>query len=126
MEEVGESEEEVGESEEELEFYRHDIIPLGHLHAGNIFVEDVGESKEEASCGEIPEEDTPAGASAGASPFIVVIDAGSEGHEEAGRKVCRVGGYENMLLGYWTKLHRDLLKSKVNTNLIDIYLFGKF
>ncbi len=39
-----------------------------------------------------------------------------------GANVCRVGGYENTLLGYRTKLHKDLLESNV---MIDIYLFGE-
>lgn len=72
--------------------YRRGIQPLGHLHSGNIFIEEVT----------------------------------NEDGEAAGQRVCKVGGYENMLLGYRTRLYRSLLESEINMELIDVYLFGKF
>ena len=38
----------------------------------------------------------------------------------------RVGGYENTLLGYRTKLHRKLHDSGVNWVLVDVFMFGKY
>ena len=37
----------------------------------------------------------------------------------------RVGGYENTLLGYRTRLHRKLHDSGVNWELVDVFMFGE-
>ncbi len=78
----------------------------------------MGEREEEAS-GENQNE----GASADASAGVITRADEDEG---AVQKVCRVGGYENMLLGYRTRLYAKLLKSGVHMKLIDVYLFGEF
>ena len=45
---------------------------------------------------------------------------------EGGRKVCRLGGYDNTLLGYKAQLHKEVYESGVDMNLIDIVMFGKY
>ena len=44
--------------------------------------------------------------------------------EERGR-VCKVGGYENTLLGYMSRLYREL-ESRMNMDMIDVVMFGKY
>lgn len=91
-----------------IKIYRRGIEPLGHLHTGNIYLVD----ESEVSHGDSPERAEASAASGGSAPEVTVA---------AGQKVCRVGGYENWLLGYKTRLYRDLQKTGA---LLDIYLFG--
>ena len=87
-----------------LKFYKRGIEPLGHLHSGNIYLVDQnGASQKDSS-------DQPQ-----TSSECDIITP------EVTEKVCRVGGYENWLLGYKTRLYHDLRKTK---DLLDIYLFG--
>lgn len=49
----------------------------------------------------------------------IFVDIDSEDQE-----VCQVGGYEQTLLGYKTRLYRDILNKKL-LKYIDIIMFGK-
>ena len=45
--------------------------------------------------------------------------------DEEGKEVCRLGGYENTLLGYRTPFYKKILEGG-HLNKIDVIMFGKF
>ena len=56
-------------------------------------------------------------------PPLVHVHSGNIYIDESGN--IRVGGYENTLLGYRTKLYTTFYNSEVNWDLIDVFMFGK-
>ena len=45
--------------------------------------------------------------------------------DEEGKEVCRLGGYENTLLGYRTLYYKKIFEGG-HLNKIDVIMFGKF
>ena len=45
--------------------------------------------------------------------------------DEEGKEVCRLGGYENTLLGYRTYYYKKIFEEG-HLNKIDVIMFGKF
>ncbi len=45
--------------------------------------------------------------------------------EREGKDECRVGGYENTLLGYRTRLHKLVVQSRL-LPYIDVIMFGEW
>ena len=44
---------------------------------------------------------------------------------EEGKEVCRLGGYDNTLLGYQSSLYRKIYEQGMK-DLLDIIMFGKY
>ncbi len=85
--------------------YDEGFPPIGHIQTGNIFVNITrGEIGSSGGRGNIHEESG---------------DAGDE-EQPANKIICRLGGYENTLLGYKSRLYHSIAEKE----RIDIIQFG--